>query len=71
MQIFIQKNAEELDGSDFNVSFNINDRVYLGLTIGAYDVDYNKYTGYDEDYRNDEKYNLQSWNRYIRGLALM
>ena len=36
---------------DFNVSFNFNDRFYLGLTIGAYDVDYNKYTLYDEDFR--------------------
>ena len=36
---------------DFNVSFNFNDRFYLGFTIGAYDVDYNKYTLYDEDFR--------------------
>lgn len=29
---------------DFNISFNINDRVYLGVTVGAYAIDYNKYT---------------------------
>ena len=55
-----------IDQYDFNVSFNFNDRVYLGLTLGAYSVDYNKYTFYDEDYGNDEGYNLQSWNR-IKG----
>lgn len=51
---------------DFNVSFNINDRVYLGLTIGAYAIDYNKYTFYDENYTGDyagQGYNLTSWNR--------
>ena len=35
---------------DFNISFNINDRVYLGVTVGAYAIDYNKYTFYSEDY---------------------
>lgn len=34
---------------DFNVSFNIEDRVYLGLTLGAYDVNYKKYSYYTED----------------------
>ena len=52
-----------IDQYDFNVSFNINDRVYLGLTVGAYAVDYNKYTFYDEDYGNGEGYALHSWNR--------
>lgn len=55
-----------IDQYDFNVSFNINDRVYFGATIGAYTVDYSKYTFYDEDYGNDEGYNLQSWNK-IKG----
>lgn len=40
---------------DFNVSFNFNDRFYLGFTIGAYDVDYNKYTLYDEDFVQEMK----------------
>ncbi len=35
---------------DFNVSFNLNDRVYLGLTVGAYDVNYSKYSTYGEDF---------------------
>lgn len=34
---------------DFNVAFNIQDRVYLGLTLGAYDVDYKRTSYYTED----------------------
>lgn len=58
-----------VDQYDFNVSFNINDRVYLGMTIGAYVVDYRKYSFYDENYLDDsgnaigQGYNLQSWNK--------
>lgn len=52
-----------IDQYDFNISFNINDRVYLGMTIGAYTIDYSKYTFYDEDYGNGQGYNLQSWNK--------
>lgn len=48
---------------DFNVAFNFNDRFYLGLTLGAYSVDYNKYTSYDEDYGDETGYNLQGWNK--------
>ena len=52
-----------IDQYDFNVSFNINDRVYLGLTLGAYSVDYSKYTYYEEVYESNEGYDLQSWNK--------
>lgn len=55
-----------IDQYDFNVSFNINDRVYLGLTIGAYAVDYSKYTYYSEAYTGvdaPQNYNLQGWNK--------
>lgn len=52
-----------IDQYDFNVSFNLHDRVYLGVTLGAYSVDYNKYTFYSEDYGKRERYDLQSWNR--------
>lgn len=51
---------------DFNIAFNVNDRVYLGLTVGAYDVNYKKNTLYDEDYGNGEGYELSSFNR-IKG----
>ena len=50
---------------DFNVSFNIKDRVYLGLTLGAYSVDYNKYTTYGESYGNGEYYSLTSNNQIV------
>lgn len=34
---------------DFNISGNINDRVYLGLTFGVHDVNYRSNTYYSED----------------------
>jgi len=37
-----------IDVYDFNVSFNVNDRVYLGFTLGAYDINYTKNTLYSE-----------------------
>ena len=33
---------------DFNISGNINDRVYLGLTVGFHDVNYRHYSEYTE-----------------------
>ena len=33
---------------DFNISGNINDRVYLGLTVGIHDVHYRGYSEYTE-----------------------
>ena len=33
---------------DFNISGNINNRVYLGLTVGIHDVHYNSYVDYTE-----------------------
>lgn len=52
-----------VDQYDFNISFNLNDRVYLGMSVGAYDVDYNKYTIYDESYSNNEGYSIDSWSK--------
>jgi hypothetical protein len=59
---FHSKESGGVDQYDFNVAFNFSDRLYLGFTIGAYDVNYRKYSIYDEDYGNGEGYNLQSWN---------
>ena len=39
---------------DFNVSFNIEDRVYLGATLGVYDVNYDRYTSYTENLNDDK-----------------
>ena len=62
---FYSEERGGIDQYDFNVALNINDRAYLGFTIGAYDVDYSKYSRYDEDYENGKGagYFLQSWNR--------
>lgn len=38
-----------IDAYDFNMSFNFNDRVYLGATLTALDVNYNYYSSYQED----------------------
>lgn len=38
-----------IDSYDFNMSFNFNDRVYLGATLNALDVNYDSYSSYSED----------------------
>ncbi|MCI1647037.1 MAG: outer membrane protein transport protein [Bacteroides sp.] len=66
---FRSRETGGIDQYDFNIAFNFNDRIYLGLTVGAYDVDYNKYTLYDEDFRNangsptGSGYFLESFNK--------
>lgn len=60
---FLSRERGGIDQYDFNVAFNVNDRFYFGVTLGAYDVDYNKYSLYDEDYGNGEWYSLESFNR--------
>lgn len=52
-----------VDQYDFNISFNFNDRVYLGMTVGAYDLNYTKSFLYSEDYGTNEYYDLDSWTR--------
>ncbi len=56
------------DVYDFNVAFNVEDRFYFGATIGAYDVNYSRYSVYGEDlWRKDggdelnASYSLQHW----------
>ena len=38
---------------DFNISFNIEDRIYVGATMGVYDVNYDRYSSYTEDLNDD------------------
>lgn len=68
---FHSKERGGIDRYDFNLSFNVNDRAYFGLTIGAYAVSYDKYSFYDENYISiydgiageiNEGYNLQTWS---------
>lgn len=41
-------NSGYIGNFDFNLSGNIQDRVFLGITFGIRDVHYNSYTEYDE-----------------------
>ena len=56
-----------LDVYSFNMAFNIEDRVYLGLTLGVHDLNFKKYTYYEEVYPDtkNEGYDLSSWNRIV------
>lgn len=47
---FSSRERGGIDQYDFNVSFNLNDRVYFGVTVGAYNVDYAKTSTYVEEY---------------------
>ena len=42
-----------IDQYDFNVAFNIEDRFYLGVTLGLYDVNYSRYSSYTEELDDD------------------
>lgn len=57
-----------IDQYDVNLSFNIQDRVYLGFTLGFSDVNYRKSYFYSEDLGDDNDYSLSSENR-IDGLG--
>lgn len=63
---YYSKETGGIDQYDFNISFNINDRVYLGVTFGFYDMDYKRYSTYienvDDDYGEDNgSYALQNY----------
>lgn len=55
-----------IDAYDIATAINIRDRIYLGLTLSLYDIDYSKYSAYAEYYNgsNNPYMNLQSWNKY-------
>lgn len=50
---FFSEETGGINQYDFNISFNIEDRVYLGATLGVYDVNYNRYTSYTENLNDD------------------
>lgn len=60
---FYSKETGGIDEYTLNTSFNFNDRIYLGLTLGLYDVNYKKYSMYDEAYGDHWGYTLHSWNK--------
>lgn len=55
-----------LDVFDMNISANINDRFYLGATLGYYRLDYSRYSCYYEATDADRKYVLENDYR-LRG----
>jgi hypothetical protein len=50
---FYSKETGGINEYDFSVAFNLENRVYLGFTIGAYDVNYDRYTSYSENLLDD------------------
>ena len=49
-----------LDVFDVNLSVNIDDRVYLGATLGYYKLDYSRYSSYYEADEHGEIYTLEN-----------
>ena len=60
--IYNSKEDGGVDQMDFNISCNINDMFYLGLTLGIYNVDYTRSSYYGEDDEFGELYTI--CNRY-------
>ncbi len=59
---YSSKEKGGLYGYDFNVAFNLYDRIYIGATLGAYSVDYSRYSIYQENYNGDvSNYSLENW----------
>lgn len=49
---------------DFNLSFNVQDRYYFGVTVGAYSLNYNRYSSYGENIVDGEakgNFTLNNW----------
>ena len=61
--LYNQENKGYIGEYDMNLSANLNDRVYLGLTMGIHDVHYKSYAEYTENFLRKNIYN-------IRGLTL-
>ena len=50
---FYSKEEGGIQQYDFNVAFNIEDRFYLGATLGIHDLRYNRYSSYTENLNDD------------------
>lgn len=65
--LFHSRERGGIDQYDINASFNVNDRFYFGVTLGAYDVNYEKYSYYNELCVNslgqEAEYALESFNK--------
>ena len=66
---FYSKEWGGIDQYDFNVSMNFVDRVYFGVSVGAYDLNYKKYSFYGENLSSEEYYDLHS-TKWIDGAGV-
>lgn len=46
---------------DFNMSFNVRDRFYFGVTLGVYDLNYTRYSSYGENLEQGAALTLDNW----------
>lgn len=53
-----------LMGYDFNISFNVNNRVYLGATLGIDDLRYKRYSTYTELRDGSAQFPVQDYSVY-------
>lgn len=58
---FYSKESGGVDQFDFNIAFNFNDRYYFGATYTLYDVNYKKYSYYDESFGVDPVENMEEY----------
>lgn len=63
---YISRTEGGINQYDFNIAFNIEDRVYLGATLGVYDVNYTRYSSYSENLldvngADNGYYTLENW----------
>lgn len=60
---FHSKESGGIDQVDCNLSFNLSDRIYLGITAGIHVVNYTAQSSYGENYGRGESYVLNSYNK--------
>ena len=60
---FFSKDKGGVDQIDFNISCNIDDRLYLGATLGIQYVDYQRSSIYSEYDELGEIYTLENWQK--------
>ena len=60
---FFSEEKGGVDQIDFNLSCNINERLYLGATLGINYVDYQRYSIYGEYDDFGEIYSLENWQK--------
>lgn len=60
---FFSEDKGGVDEIDFNISCNIDDRLYLGATLGMQYVDYQRYSMYGEYDDLSTIYTLENWQK--------